>query len=107
VALLRVGGRVEVTGRTLPRVHAHPHLFRVFAFVHGDAEPVGDRFGFVDRVIDPAIPAALLVHENELRVVQADPDDYGLRLRSARHEIARQAHPFLGFALAFEGPSPL
>jgi hypothetical protein len=57
------------------RVDAHAQLLRILTLVHRrNPEGLCDFLRLLNGVIDPALPPTILVHEDELGIVQAYPD---------------------------------
>jgi hypothetical protein len=62
-----------------------------------DTERFRDLPRFIDRVIDPTLPSSFLVDEDELCVVQTDPDhDRVSRRAAARDELHGEVDPLDG-----------
>jgi hypothetical protein len=89
-------------------VHANAQLLGIFADVDGDSERSRHILGLGRRVVDPSIPPAGGIDENELCIVQSDPNDHGRRsFTGGRHEfvgIANSARVDASFCYVFEGP---
>jgi hypothetical protein len=82
--LLGVSTLLEIAGRPAIRVHAHTKRIGVAADVDGNAQGLCSGGGVVDRVIHPALPCPLLIHDYELRVVEANTNDDRLGAISGR-----------------------
>jgi hypothetical protein len=82
--LLGVSTLLEIAGRPAIGVHAYAQRVGVAADVDGDAEGLRSGGGVVDRVIHPAIPCPLLIHDYEFSVVEANTNDDRLGSFSGR-----------------------
>jgi hypothetical protein len=90
--LLRIGVAIEVLGWSPVRVDLDPERFGVLADVNGEIQALRDLGRFFDRVIDPALPASDAVDQDELSVVEADPDDDRFRALSLVDEMGGGPH---------------
>jgi hypothetical protein len=92
--LLGVSALLEITHRPAIRVHAHAKRLGVGADVYRNAEGLRSGGGVVDRVVHPAIPCAVHIHQYELRVVEANSNDDRLGSLSGRsHERVGPVRP--------------
>src|SRR5687768_2655139 len=76
-SLFGVSAPVELVRGSSEGVDADPQFLRVLTLVDGETEVGGDRLAFLDRVVDPAVPSALGIDKDELRIVVPDPHDNG------------------------------
>jgi hypothetical protein len=85
--LLRVGTRVKLGERALPRVHSHSRLLRKRAVVDGYIEVVCRRARSFDRMENPPIPSSVSIDEHELCVMEPDTNDNGLDVGTLADKI--------------------
>jgi hypothetical protein len=103
--LLGVGGLLEVLGRPDVEVHLYAELVGVGAHMRREPQFGGHSRRLISGAIDPSLPVAALVHENELRVVQADPNDHCFHPRPLPAEEVFGAMERLSrLSLALKGP---
>jgi hypothetical protein len=89
-------------------IDTDPELLRVFTDVHRHPEGLGRAFGFLDGMVNPAIPGTVRSDQNQLRVVQADADDHCLCPLPVQADVVARAldaaGPACGFGCVLEGP---